>query len=53
MNKAPRWLILTLLIIAAVVCYMLGFQIGLGLFLFLGAAFELAFWFKLFKREKS
>lgn len=53
MAGEPRWLILTLLLMAAVGCYLVGFNIGFGLFLFLGAAFELVFWVELFRGKKS
>lgn len=50
MNTIPRWLVLTLLIVAAVACYSVGFTPGMGLFLILGVVFELSFWLKLFRR---
>jgi len=53
MNNIPRWLILTLLLIATVACYFVGFMIGVGVFLAIGIIFELVFWLKLFKRNKK
>jgi len=49
---ANRYWILLALISAAVVSYSVGFMVGLGLFMVVGAAFELAFWFQLFKRRR-
>jgi len=49
MQKLSRWPILTLLIIAALVSYSIGFIQGMGFFLLLGGLFELSFLVKLFK----
>ncbi|MEM7358371.1 MAG: hypothetical protein AAF431_04710 [Pseudomonadota bacterium] len=51
MGKFPRWLILSLLIGAAVLCYIIGFTPGMGLFLILGMVFELSFWVKVFRHS--
>lgn len=42
----PRWLVLTLLISAAIASYAVGFMKGAGVFLVLGCLFELSFWVK-------
>jgi hypothetical protein len=52
MKEQSRWIILALLISAAIGCYLIGFKPGFGFFLVLGVGFELAFWLKLFKRKK-
>jgi len=55
MNKISRLIILALLIFAAIACYVTGFGAGANAIIFLGVAFELAFWIKLYatKREKN
>ena len=50
---ANRYWILLALISAAVVSYSVGFMLGVGLFVFAGAVFELAFWFGLFRRRRG
>ena len=49
----PRWLVLTLLIVAAIACYSVGFVAGFGFFLFVGVVFELMFWVKLINRKNK
>lgn len=48
-----RGLITFGLLLAAIVCYAINITLGIILFLIIGGAFELAFWFELFKEEKS
>ena len=48
---ASRYWILLALISAAVVCYSVGFTVGLGLLVAAGLIFELAFWFELIRRR--
>ena len=48
---ANRYWILLALAVAAVVSYSVGFMVGLGLFVAVGAVFELAFWLQLFTRR--
>jgi len=49
---ANRYWILLALISAAAVSYSVGFMAGLWLFVAVGGAFELAFWFALFRRSR-
>ena len=49
---ANRYWILLALIAGAVVSYGVGSMAGFGLFLGIGAIFELAFWRELFKRRR-
>ena len=53
MIVSNRWLVLSVLIAAAIGCYLIGFRLGLTLFLVLGVLFELGFWFKLLKGPKT
>ncbi|WP_170829170.1 MULTISPECIES: hypothetical protein [Pseudoalteromonas] len=53
MNTLYRILISLLLLIAAIAAYSYGSTTGIFLFIILGAAFEMAFWFKLFPLKKS
>jgi len=53
MNEILRWLILTLLLAAAVASYLIGFTPGFGWFIALGLLFELGFWIKLFNRPNK
>ena len=53
MNTIPRWLVLSILIGAALACYSVGFVPGFGLFLLFGAVFELSFWWKLFRKRNG
>ena len=52
MNNFPRWMVLSILVALAALCYAIGFRAGAGIFLILGAFFELAFWFKLIRRGR-
>lgn len=52
MSNLPRWLVLSILIALAVLCYAIGFNPGAGIFLLVGVGFELAFWFKLLRRDR-
>ena len=49
MRNIPRWLVLTLLVSAAIASYFVGLVKGAGLFLFLGCLFELSFWVKILR----
>ena len=49
---ANRYWILLALITAAVISYSVGFMVGVGLFVAVGAVFELAFLFALFRRRR-
>ena len=51
MNRLPRWLVLSILVVLAALCYAIGFSAGAGVFLLLGGCFELAFWFKFIRRR--
>jgi hypothetical protein len=53
MNSFTRWLILAILIIAAVACYSYGSSTGIFIFIIAGVGFELAFWFGIFSRKKK
>ncbi len=48
-----KWLILTLLLLAALVSYGYGFSEGLLLFIVLGMALEMSFWLGIFGKKKS
>jgi len=52
MRKLYRVLVLLLLIVAAVLCGILGSMNGTGVFLVLAVLFESAFWLGLFKIMK-
>jgi hypothetical protein len=49
---ANRYWTLLLLFAGAAVSYAAGFMVGFGLFIAVGAVFELAFWYRLFKRTR-
>jgi len=53
MNKLYRFLILTVLIIAALSSYSYGNSTGLFVFVLLGFAFEGMFWVGLFQNKKK
>jgi len=48
-----RWLITISFLVAAVVCYGIGFSVGFGTFLFLGIIFEILFWINVLKPRKN
>jgi hypothetical protein len=50
---ANRYLTLFLLFAAATASYTVGFTAGFWFLIGIGAAFELAFWFKVFGRRRS
>ncbi|HEX5789464.1 MAG TPA: hypothetical protein VFY03_14865 [Woeseiaceae bacterium] len=50
--NTKRYLVLLLLLAAAIISYAVGFTVGFWLLIGLGAAFELAFWFQLFSRRR-
>jgi hypothetical protein len=51
MNSFTRWIILAVLIGAAIACYSYGSLKGLFVFIIVGAIFELAFWFGVFSKK--
>ena len=51
--KKYRWLITISFLVAALVCYSIGFSVGFGGFLILGIIFELLFWVNILKPRKS
>ena len=53
MNSFTRWLILAVLIIAAIACYSYGSSTGLFVFIIIGAIFELAFWLGIFSKRSN
>jgi len=44
MNKSSRFIVLLILIIAALASYSIGFARGTALFIIIGILFEAAFW---------
>ena len=50
--NSKRYLVLLLLLAAAIISYAVGFTVGFWFFFGLGAAFELAFWLQLFSRRR-
>lgn len=44
MSYMNRWIIIVLLIVAALVCYSIAGILGLGIFIVLGITFEIFFW---------
>ncbi len=48
MKILHRWTILAGLLLAALISYVFGFSQGIAVFVILGVAFELAFWFGIF-----
>ena len=53
MHVFPSWLVLTVLLVAALLSYAIGFMPGFGVFIILGVVFELGFWIGLFNRQNS
>ncbi|MDB2356385.1 MULTISPECIES: hypothetical protein [unclassified Pseudoalteromonas] len=53
MNVFTKWLILAVLIIAAITCYSYGSTSGLFIFIIAGFAFEMAFWFGVIPSKKQ
>jgi len=53
MKKTYRFIVLTLLIIAAISSYSYGSSTGILLFIILGFTFEGFFWFNLFRKKKQ
>jgi len=52
-NKLYRFLILAVLIFAALSCYHYGSATGIFVFVILGFIFEGLFWFGLFSKKKA
>lgn len=48
MRRLQRFIVLTLLLVAAVLCYMAGSAKGIGILVGIGLLFELGFWLGLF-----
>lgn len=44
-----RWIVISVLLICAVACYLVGSVKGIGIFLIAGVLFELAFWLKIIR----
>lgn len=53
MKRLPRYLILTVLLLAALACYLLGQTNGAWGLLVLGVGFETLFWLQLLLGNKS
>jgi len=53
MNKIYRFIILALLIVAAISAYSYGHSTGIFVFIMLGFAFEGMFWMGLFRKKKQ
>ncbi|GHE76828.1 hypothetical protein [Thalassotalea profundi] len=51
MNRVTKWIILAILILAALACYSYGNSTGLFVFMIMGVIFELAFWFGVFSKK--
>jgi hypothetical protein len=47
-----KWIILASLLLVAFISYGYGFSQGLAIFVVLGGAFELAFWFGVFGKAR-
>ena len=52
MNKITRFLVLTLLVIAAITSYSYGSSTGIFAFLILGFIFETCFWVSLVRQKR-
>jgi hypothetical protein len=48
-----KWVIIAALLFAALTSYSYGFSEGVFIFIALGAAFELAFWFQIFSKKQQ
>ena len=53
MSNTVRWGILSLLLVAALICYFLGFSISSGVLVVAGVFFEGCFWFKFLKTPQG
>jgi hypothetical protein len=53
LNSFTKWIILTVLILAAIACYSYGSSTGLFVFIVVGVIFELAFWFGVFSKKAT
>jgi hypothetical protein len=53
MSNTVRWSTLSLLLIAALVCYLLGFHNSSGILVIAGVFFEGCFWFKFLTSPKG
>lgn len=51
MQTLYKWIVLTVLILAAMASYSYGFSEGVFLFVIVGVVFELSFWFRLFRKS--
>ena len=53
MSNTIRWGTLSLLLVAAFICYFLGFSISSGVLVVAGVFFEGCFWFKFLKTPEG
>jgi membrane protein implicated in regulation of membrane protease activity len=53
LNSFTRWIILAVLILAAIACYSYGNSTGLFVFIVVGVIVELAFWFGVFSKKDN
>lgn len=53
MKQLYRWLLIIVLLLAAIASYSAGSSTGMFLFIILGFLFECAFWLKLFPMSKK
>lgn len=53
MKGFTHGLVLALFLIAAIVCYVIGFPAGIGGFILAGIAFEGLFWFGILGRKRN
>ncbi|GGO67660.1 hypothetical protein [Bowmanella pacifica] len=53
MKMLHKWIILAGLLIAALISYGYGFSQGVAIFVVLGVALELAFWFGVFGEKQQ
>ena len=53
MEHGKRIAILIGLLVAALICYGIGMQLGALVFLLIGALLECAFWLRLFKTDSN
>ena len=53
MSSTVRWGTLSLLLVTALVCYLLGFSISSGVLVIAGVFFEGCFWFKFIKSPEG
>ncbi len=53
MNALSRWLVTTILLILALICYAIGSAVGIGIVVFLGVIFELLFWHRILHKTEA